>query len=171
MQSCNKEITRFALRMQPGNWSKILRIAVISLGLLQDHEFAEFVNSRTLGVGVTGMTMGKTGGRGVSPADVSVWPKHKGNGGDQCKQAFGVGSGRTLPTCRRIQAFILCRIFVKGGFYFVTCVMAMCRLGKKSHSAEKRRFSFCIWGTLGRNQQIIVNGEKIKQQKNSRNKN
>ena len=34
MQSCNKEITRFALRMQPGSWSKILSIAVISLGLL-----------------------------------------------------------------------------------------------------------------------------------------
>ena len=49
MQRCNKEITRFALRMQPGSWSKILGIAVISLGLLWDHEFAEFVNSRIWG--------------------------------------------------------------------------------------------------------------------------
>lgn len=175
MQSCNKEITRFALRMQPGSWSKILRIAVISLGLLQDHEFAEFVHSRTLGVGVTGVTMGRTGGRGVSPADVSMWPKHKGSGGDQCKRAFGVGSGRALPTCHRMWAFILCRIFVKGGFYFMTRVVAVCRLGKKSHSAEKEGFPFVFGGHQGgisrsqsterrQNNRKIV-GIKIKSQK------
>ena len=33
--------------------------------------------------------MGRTGERDVSTADVSVWPQHEGNGGDQCKRAVG----------------------------------------------------------------------------------
>ena len=104
-----------------------------------------------LGVGVIGVAMGRTGERDVSTADVSVWPQHEGNGGDQCKRAVGVGLWRASPTCHRTWAFVLCRMFVKEGFYFITCMVAVCRLGKKGDSAEKRGFSFCIWRTLRRN--------------------
>ena len=48
------------------------------------------MNSRIFGVGVMGVAMGRTGERDVSTADVSVWPQHEGNGGDQLAKQRGI---------------------------------------------------------------------------------
>ena len=65
-----------------------------------------------------------------------------GQSGSACEGPHRPATGHGLSSCAGCLS--------RRDFIF-TCMVAVCRLGKKVDSAEKRGFSFCIWRTLRRN--------------------